>query len=115
MLSCAKIKLAEQLPEAFNSTTHWVSGSAMRKVRVLIRLKPTLMDAQGAVLKRALRQLGYNSVADVRVGKLIELAIDCDDDKKAMAQVKEMCQRLLANPVIEEFEVLEETTSKNVR
>ncbi|MFA4016118.1 MAG: hypothetical protein RUDDFDWM_001220 [Candidatus Fervidibacterota bacterium] len=87
----------------------------MRKVRVLIRLKPTLMDAQGVVLKRALKQLGYNSVTDVRVGKLIEITIDCDDDKRVMAEVKEMCQRLLANPVIEEFEVLDETTPTSAR
>jgi len=73
------------------------------------------MDAQGVVLKRALKQLGYNSVTDVRVGKLIEITIDCDDDKRVMAEVKEMCQRLLANPVIEEFEVLDETTPTSAR
>ncbi|MCS7252547.1 MAG: phosphoribosylformylglycinamidine synthase subunit PurS [Armatimonadota bacterium] len=82
----------------------------MRKAVVLIRLKPSLMDAQGAVIKRALLQLGYNSVVDVRVGKLIELMLEEEDEGKVVAKVKEMCERLLANPIIEGYEVLVEDT-----
>ncbi|HID07701.1 MAG TPA: phosphoribosylformylglycinamidine synthase subunit PurS [Armatimonadetes bacterium] len=81
----------------------------MRKVRVLIRLKPTLMDAQGVVVRKALNELGYDSVTDVRIGKLIELTLDCDGrETQLKAQVEEMCARLLANPVIEEYEVVVE-------
>lgn len=86
----------------------------MRKAIVLIRLKPSLVDAQGAVIKRALQQLGYNSVVDVRVGKLIELTLEDDDKEEAAARVKEMCERLLANPVVEEYEVLLEDGSDKV-
>ncbi|MFA4029070.1 MAG: hypothetical protein GDYSWBUE_001668 [Candidatus Fervidibacterota bacterium] len=82
----------------------------MKKAIVLIRLKPSLMDAQGAVIKRALLQLGYNSVTDVRVGKLIELTLDSEDGSEVTAMVREMCERLLANPVTEEYEVLVENT-----
>lgn len=80
----------------------------MKRVMVLIRLKPSLMDAQGAVIKRALLQLGYDSVTDVRVGKLIELTLKWGSDSDVVEKVKEMCERLLANPVIEEYEIVVE-------
>lgn len=86
----------------------------MQKAIVLIRLKPSLVDAQGAVIKRALLQLGYNSVSDVRVGKLIELTLEDEDREKALAKAREMCERLLANPVIEEYEVLLEEGANEV-
>lgn len=81
----------------------------MRKVRVLIRLKPTLMDAQGVVVRKALNELGYDTVTDVRIGKLIELTLNSDGQEAQLkTQVEEMCARLLANPVIEEYEVIVE-------
>jgi len=76
-------------------------------VTVLVRLKPSLDDAQGRVVERALKNLGYDKVQKVRVGKLIEVWLDdgvsAEDAKR---QVEEMCRQLLANPVVEEFEVL---------
>lgn len=80
----------------------------MPRVRVIITLKPTLLDAQGRTVQEALHALGYQNVQQVRIGKVIELEI-ADEGQPVEAQVKEMCDRLLANPVTElyEFEVLE--------
>lgn len=78
----------------------------MPKVTVLVRLKASLDDAQGRVVERALRNLGYDKVRKVRVGKLIEVWLDEGVEiDNAKQQVEEMCRQLLANPVVEEFEV----------
>jgi phosphoribosylformylglycinamidine synthase PurS subunit len=70
------------------------------RVRVLIRPKQGILDPQGQAVEDALHALGFRDVADVHVGRLIEL--DVDDP----ARVPEMCERLLANPLIEDYEVL---------
>jgi phosphoribosylformylglycinamidine synthase len=71
------------------------------RVRVLIRPKAGILDPQGQAVERALPALGFAGVRDVHVGRLVEL--DVDDP----AQVPQMCERLLANTLIEEFEVVE--------
>jgi phosphoribosylformylglycinamidine synthase PurS subunit len=68
-------------------------------VRVLIRPKAGILDPQGQAVERALPALGFDGVRNVHVGRLVEL--DVDDP----ARVPEMCERLLANPLIEEYEV----------
>lgn len=80
----------------------------MPRVRVLVTLKPTLLDAQGRTVQEALHALGYGNVNQVRIGKVIEMDI-ADEGRPVEAQVKEMCDRLLANPVTElyDIEVLE--------
>lgn len=80
----------------------------MPRVRVLVTLKPTLLDAQGRTVQEALHALGYSNVHQVRIGKVIEMDI-IDEGQSVEAQVKEMCDRLLANPVTELYaiEVLE--------
>jgi phosphoribosylformylglycinamidine synthase PurS subunit len=75
------------------------------KARVLIRLKRGILDVQGNAVKRALEGLGYTELADVRVGKVVDIDIDAPDPAVARARVDEMCKRLLANPVIEDFTV----------
>jgi len=77
----------------------------MAKVEVTIRLKPSLMDAQGATIRRALHNLGYTEVKDVRIGKHVALDIEGNDPQAIAGRVREMCQKLLANPIIEDFEV----------
>ncbi len=72
----------------------------MTRARVLIRPKEGILDPQGQAVERALPALGFDGVANVRVGRLVEL--DVDD----AARVPEMCERLLANPLIEDYEVL---------
>lgn len=79
----------------------------MPHVKVYVTLKPTLLDAQGRVVQNALKSLGYDDVSQVRIGKYMELEI-AEDACDIESKVKEMCDRLLANPVIENyrFEVL---------
>jgi phosphoribosylformylglycinamidine synthase len=62
-------------------------------------------DPAGATIERALPALGYTNVSQVHIGKTIRLVVDAPDAEAAAAQVKEMCERLLANPVIESYEV----------
>ena len=73
--------------------------------RVSVTLKPGIADPQGQTIERALPALGYDGVTDVRVGKVIELHVDAPDESEAKKRVEEMCERLLANPVIEAYEV----------
>ncbi|HZA40291.1 MAG TPA: phosphoribosylformylglycinamidine synthase subunit PurS [Actinomycetota bacterium] len=73
--------------------------------RVDVMLKNGIADPQGQTIERALPALGYEGVGDVRVGKLIELTLDAPDADEARRRVLEMCGKLLANPVIESFEV----------
>jgi phosphoribosylformylglycinamidine synthase len=72
------------------------------KARVLVRPKAGILDPQGAAVQRALPALGFDGVSDVRVGRLIELEVSDP------ARLPEMCERLLANPLIEDYEVLVE-------
>jgi len=72
---------------------------------VLVRLKPSILDAQGASVQRALDGLGFQEVRDVRVGKVLDLDLDGESRDEARRRVEEMCARLLVNPVIEEFTV----------
>ena len=73
--------------------------------RVSVTLKPGIADPQGQTIERALPALGYEGVSSVRVGKMIELEVDAPDKSQAKKRVEEMCERLLANPVIESYEV----------
>ena len=75
------------------------------QARVNVTLKPGIADPQGQTIERALPALGYSGVDNVRVGKLIELEIDAETLEDARASVEEMCDRFLANPVIEAYEV----------
>jgi phosphoribosylformylglycinamidine synthase subunit PurS len=72
----------------------------LTRARVLIRPKEGILDPQGQAVERALPALGFEGVSGVRVGRLVEL--DVDD----ASRVPEMCERLLANPLIEDYEVL---------
>ncbi|MGQ0802938.1 MAG: phosphoribosylformylglycinamidine synthase subunit PurS [Actinomycetota bacterium] len=75
------------------------------EARVEITHLPGILDPQGATIERALPALGYDNVSEVRVGKSIRLVLEADDESAAREQVEEMCRRLLANPVIEAYEI----------
>jgi len=75
----------------------------MYLAKVYITLKPTVNDPQGLTIKGALHNLGFTSVEDVRAGKYMEIQINKNDLTKAKEQVNEMCRKLLANPVIENY------------
>lgn len=71
--------------------------------RVYVTLKPTVNDPQGLTVRDAVHSLGFSNIASVRVGKYLELRLAADDAETARAQVDEVCRKLLANPVIEDY------------
>jgi phosphoribosylformylglycinamidine synthase len=73
--------------------------------RVEVSHRPGIADPAGATVERALPALGYTNVAQLHIGKVITLVVDAADADAARVQVEEMCERLLANPVIESYEV----------
>jgi len=73
------------------------------KARVYVTLKRGILDPQGQAVLHALGSLGYAGVKEVRVGKLLELELATKDRPGAEAEVKAMCERLLANTIIEEY------------
>ena len=74
---------------------------------VLVSLKPGLLDPQGKAVEGSLPAMGFDNVTGVRVGKHIKLTVEAADEAAATAQVEQMATRVLSNPVIEDFQVLE--------
>lgn len=77
----------------------------MLKANIYVTLKKGVLDPQGEAVSRSLKILGYQGVQDVRIGKFIEIVLDSDDPEAAGRQLEEMSDKLLANPVIEDFRV----------
>lgn len=75
----------------------------MLTARIYVTLKPEVLDPQGDTVKSALETLGFKGVEDVRVGKFMVVTLNSATVEDAKAQVEEMCKRLLANPVIEDY------------
>ena len=73
------------------------------RARVLIRLKVGILDPQGEAVQRALPALGFEGVANVHVGRLVELDVEDPD------QLEPMCEKLLANPLVEDYEIVLDT------
>lgn len=76
------------------------------RVTVHVRRRPDISDPQGTTVARALRDLGYENVGKVRINRTIELDIEGTDPSAVESEVRAMCERLLANPVIEDFQVV---------
>ncbi|WP_339064336.1 phosphoribosylformylglycinamidine synthase subunit PurS [Tepidibacillus marianensis] len=84
----------------------------MYKARVYVTLKNGILDPQGKAVKGSLQSLGYDEVQDVRVGKFIELQVNTQQKEVAEERIKEMCEKLLANLVIEDYQFqIEEVAS----
>jgi phosphoribosylformylglycinamidine synthase len=77
----------------------------MMKARVYVMLKTGVLDPQGEAVRHALGALGFDGVAGVRQGKVIELVLTTTDKTAAESEVKEMCEKLLANTVIESYQI----------
>jgi phosphoribosylformylglycinamidine synthase len=75
------------------------------RVRIFVSLKPGVLDPQGKAIERSLHSLGYAEVRDVRMGKYLEINLEKDSRENVEARVREMCDKLLANPVIEDYRV----------
>jgi len=72
-------------------------------VKVEVKLKTLVLDPQGKAVSSALHNLGYDEVKNIRIGKLIELSIEDESEEKVMKSVTDMCNKLLANTVIEDY------------
>lgn len=72
-------------------------------VEIYVTLKKTVADPQGLSIKHALESLGYKDLADVRMGKMVVVKLNYEDKNRAEKEINEMCKKLLANPIIEEY------------
>ena len=77
------------------------------KASVLVRPKQGILDPQGDAVEHSLRKLGFD-VSGVRIGRVIDLEVNAENEAEARAEVDRMCEALLANPLIESFEVMVE-------
>ncbi|MBN1288045.1 MAG: phosphoribosylformylglycinamidine synthase subunit PurS [Actinobacteria bacterium] len=75
----------------------------MAKARVYVTLKEGILDPQGKTVLRALKALGYDEVQDLRIGKYMEVSLDGDDLTELGSRLEEMCEKLLTNPIIENY------------
>jgi phosphoribosylformylglycinamidine synthase subunit PurS len=74
------------------------------KATVLVRPKPGILDPQGEAVLGALRHLDF-TVSDVRIGRIVDIELEATDPERARVEVERMCEQLLANPLIESFEI----------
>jgi phosphoribosylformylglycinamidine synthase len=74
------------------------------KATVLVRPKEGILDPQGDAVQNSLRHLGF-AVADARIGRVVDIEVDASDPTSARAEVERMCDQLLANPLIESYEI----------
>jgi len=77
----------------------------MLKGVITVMLQPNVLDVQGQAVQGALKHLGFESVEQVRVGRQIEMILPTEDREAASLQLREMAEQLLANPVIEDFQI----------
>ena len=75
------------------------------KISVIITLKKDVLDPQGKAIENSLNQLGFSEIKEVTQGKIIEIEIDCDNEKDARAILENASNKLLANLVIEDYEI----------
>ncbi|MBP9837242.1 MAG: phosphoribosylformylglycinamidine synthase subunit PurS [Proteobacteria bacterium] len=80
--------------------------------KVLVSLKDEVLDPAGRAIAERLRGIGYSEVKDAKFGKYIELIIETGDREKEKERVEEMCKKLLANELIEDFEIIHEMEGK---
>ena len=76
------------------------------KIKVTVTLKNGVLDPQGKAIQQTLNGMGFSNVEDVRQGKYFEVEVNERDEDKAKSKVEEMCKKLLANLVIEDFKIL---------
>ncbi len=78
----------------------------MYKAKINVTLRPSILDPQGKAIHHALESLGYDAVEHVRMGKFVEMWIDAETEAAAQAVAQAACEKLLANPVMEDFSIV---------
>ena len=77
------------------------------KIKAIVTLKKSVLDPQGTIIQQTLDGMGFNNINNIRQGKFFEIDIDEKDQKKAEEKVEDMCKKLLANLVIEDYKIIE--------
>jgi len=72
--------------------------------KIKVTLRKSILDPQGKAVEHSIQSLGYRNILDTRIGKFVELKIDTDSEQEAKKVTGEVCQKLLANPVMEDYE-----------
>lgn len=75
------------------------------RIEILVTPRPGLLDPEGNAIQHALHSLGYDDVEEVRVGKAIYLHVEAESEEEALEEADEMCRKVLANPVTEDYEI----------
>ena len=76
----------------------------MYQSKIKVTLRSSILDPQGKTVEHSIQSLGYKNILDTRIGKYIELKIDADSENEAKRITEEVCKKLLANPVMEDYE-----------
>ena len=76
------------------------------KIKVIVTLKKGVLDPQGKAIQQTLNGMNFSNIKEIRQGKYFDIEVNLDDEKKAKASVEEMCKKLLANLVIEDYKIL---------
>lgn len=77
----------------------------MYSVQVFVKRRKSILDPQGKAVEQGAKLLGYSGIADVRVNKQIDFTVNTDDEQEALTVANDFCAKLLANPVMEEFQI----------
>ena len=77
------------------------------KIKAIVTLKKSVLDPQGTIIQQTLDGMGFNNINNIRQGKFFEIHIDEKEQKKAEEKVEDMCKKLLANLVIEDYKIIE--------
>lgn len=107
--------MSETLNETPATTSEQLSSAVAMPIwlaRIQVTLKPVVLDPQGDAVLNGLHQLGYRDVSSVRVGKYLEVSLAAENAGAAEAAVRQMCDRLLANPVIESYHCIVEAKER---
>ncbi len=83
----------------------------MYKAKVLVKRRPSILDPQGKAVEKGAEHLGLKNIKETRIGKYIEFLVDTDDKSSAENEVNEYCHKLLANPIMEDYEFTLEPAS----
>ena len=82
------------------------------KIKVIVTLKNGVLDPQGKAIQQTLNGMNFKNINEIRQGKYFDIEVNESDENKAKSQVDEMCKKLLANLVIEDFKIIENTLRK---
>jgi phosphoribosylformylglycinamidine synthase subunit PurS len=80
-----------------------ISMTQSYQARIYVTLRPSVLDPAGAAVRSGIEHLGFQNVASVRIGKYIEVSLDSADEQSAQVELNQICDQLLANPVIENY------------